>query len=498
MLALLLAWLQSGSELHSLPPGLVLVPGGRTKVGESVKSIERLLAIDPNSQNYAGALFAETPQHELEVESFLYGCTEVTNEQYAHFVRATGAQPPFEWGQTAIARAAEEFLAGQARAREEATTQGLPLPEPASFDPRAWWSENWKGAEWNIPAGDELRPVVFVRLDMAQAWLRWAGLRLPSEQEYQRAVRGDSDRRYPWGDQWDDERYAATLLLKRKGGPWPVGSFPQGASRQGLQDLAGNVWEWTSSRYSAYPGYQSKVLTFGYGAKARQVNGLSAFDANASVIVGGSFQNGNLVCRASTRRPTSPDTASEALGFRPARSLKAGVDRARELLQTELTPIWRPDGGANPDYFQAAASVAHERWSSAPSQSSSGPAGYACITGYECVLFCPVQQLPVHDQTAFARLEDEPLGFFHSTLDLEQPALPRGTYLVRWGKGTLRFTDLRGTERGAMSLVPEYANHREGAAFAETNAVRLLAPIACRTSGKAFFLNLDLRIRSAR
>lgn len=495
MLALLLNLAQEFSSAHTLPPGLVTIPGGRTRIGSQVKEIERLLSIDPNSQNYAGALFAETPQHEREVATFLYGLTEVTNEQYAHFVRATAAQPPFEWGQKAIARAAEEFLEGQAKAREEATTQGLPLPEPVTFNPRQWWSENWKGQEWSVPPGDELRPVVFVRHDMAEAWLRWAGLRLPREEEYQRAVRGDSDRRYPWGDTWDDERYAATILLKRKGGPYPVGSFPQGSSRQGLHDLAGNVWEWTSSRYIAYPGYQSRVLTFGYGTKARQVNALSAFDSGALVIVGGSFQNGNLVCRASTRRPTPEDTASEALGFRPARSLRPGADLARFVLEKELTPIWRPDGGSNPDYFLAGGSIALERWWTVPGTAAQAPAGYTCISGYLGVVFCPVQQLPVHDPQAFAKLEDEPLGFLHSTVDLEQPALPRGTYLVRTIKAGVRFTDLRGKPVLELPLVIEYANAREGGVTEDSNGWLLQAPITCKTGGKSFILHLPLRLR---
>jgi formylglycine-generating enzyme required for sulfatase activity len=487
-----MALAQLPAEPYSVPPGLVLIPGGRTRIGSTVKEIERLLSIDPNSENYAGALFAETPQHEFDVEAFLYGCTEVTNEQYALFVRASGAEPPFEWAQGAVARAAEEFLAGQARAREAASTQGLPLPEPASFDPRQWWSLNWKGQEWAIPPGDELRPVVFVRHDMVRDWLRWAGLRLPSEQEYQRAVRGDGDRRYPWGDAWDDERYAATVLQKRKGGPYPVGSFPQGSSRQGLHDLAGNVWEWTDSPYVAYPGYRARLLTFGYGAKLRQVSGLSAFDSEALVIVGGSFQNGNLVCRATTRRPTRADTTSEALGFRPARSLRPGVDLAREALATRLTPIWRPDGGKDPEYFQTAASVGLEQWWSAPS-AAGAPPGYACIGGYRGVVFCPVKELPVHDRAALSRLEDEPLGFLHSTADLREPELAQGTHLVRWRKGRIVFTDLRGTERLALEGELEYANLREGSVTQSNGSWHLHAPIPCRTSGKAFFLSLELR-----
>jgi len=181
LLACLAPLFLGGTE--DAPPGLVLVPGGKTKIGITQEELKRLLSVDPNSEKYAGALAAETPQHEQFVESFYAMVTEVTNEQYEVFVRATGTKPPQTWGEAAIRAGAEQFQREQEQARGEATTQGLPIPEPAVFDPRVWWDANWAGAVWNVPAGDERRPVVFVDYGMAARYARWAGLRLFGEEE---------------------------------------------------------------------------------------------------------------------------------------------------------------------------------------------------------------------------------------------------------------------------------------------------------------------------
>src|SRR5258708_20742204 len=97
LFACLVPLFAAGTE--DVPPGMVLVPGGRTKIGITQEELKRLLSIDPNSQQYAGALSAETPQHELQVESFFAMLTEVTHEQYEAFVRATGTKPPHSWGE---------------------------------------------------------------------------------------------------------------------------------------------------------------------------------------------------------------------------------------------------------------------------------------------------------------------------------------------------------------------------------------------------------------
>lgn len=537
LLACLPPLVRAGGE--DAPPGMLLVPGGRTRIGITQEQLKQLLSVDPNSQQYAGALSAETPQHEQSVDSFYAQLTEVTNEQYEAFVRATGSKPPQSWGEAAIRAGAEQFQQEQERAHSEASTQGLPLPEPAVFEPRAWWDANWNSSPWRLPEGDERRPVVFVDYAMASRYARWAGFRLPLEEEFQRAVRGDSEHKYPWGDDWDNDKYAATALLKKKGGPFVVGSFPAGASKQGLLDLSGNVWEWTRSPFVAYAGYDPKVFEFGYGKKVRKVNALTAFDETERVVVGGSFKNANLMCRATTRRDVGPRTATDALGFRCARSLRGGVDAASAVLEEDLTDFWRPREDDQAVVYDAQSACALERWSTLTPRELPGEPivpGYAIVSGHEQVVWCPVRQIRAIDPGTFERLcADEgvlQLGFLTTSIGLQHPELPPGTYLVSYRqKGVPHFLaspdsprhgakparegpaleellridvqydhlilcDLHGTPLLALRLSVEYGTLREShfelVESEQRHSVVLSASIASRTTQKGFGFTLEL------
>jgi formylglycine-generating enzyme required for sulfatase activity len=150
----------------------------------------------------------ERPQHEVTVQTFYMDRTEVTNEEYAEFVRDMRVEPPTHW------------------------VRGKPLP----------LQEKW--------------PVVNVSPKDAEAFAAWRSARdgvtyrLPTEEEWEYAARsGGEYKLYPWGDRWEDNK-AVVKDVDAK----PVGKFPQGANRWGVVDLIGNVWEWTSSKASLYPG----------------------------------------------------------------------------------------------------------------------------------------------------------------------------------------------------------------------------------------------------
>ena len=104
------------------------------------------------------------------------------------------------------------------------------------------------GGAIDDPARAE-HPVVVISWRQAVTYCAWTGKRLPAEAEWEKAARGVDGRRYPWGDRFDPGRanagYTAGLV--------PVGHYPSGASPSGVLDMAGNVWEWTSSLYRAYP-----------------------------------------------------------------------------------------------------------------------------------------------------------------------------------------------------------------------------------------------------
>ena len=140
----------------------------------------------------------------VQLEPYAIDLTPVTNSQYAAFLKQTGYRPDD----------VENFL------------------------------KHWDGGR--VPPGLEDHPVVYVDLEDARAYARWAGKRLPTEQEWQYAAQGPDGREYPWGDAWEEGRSndgstAATTA---------VTAFPSGRSPFGCYDMCGNVWEWTESQRS--------------------------------------------------------------------------------------------------------------------------------------------------------------------------------------------------------------------------------------------------------
>jgi serine/threonine-protein kinase len=143
--------------------------------------------------------------------------------------------------------------------------------------------------------GYENHPVIEVSWEGARAYCQWAGKRLPTEAEWYRACAGTEGRDYPWGEEYAEGR---TNLFGDKDGfarTAAVGSFPEGATPQGVMDLAGNVWEWTA-----------------------------ADSAAAAYLRGGSWVNGKSMAKCATRATVSSSHSyikSNSLGFRCARSL---------------------------------------------------------------------------------------------------------------------------------------------------------------------------------
>jgi len=287
-------------------PGMVLIKGGSTKIGLTVKEVERMTAQDENVWKKAKVLGSATPQHTVKIADFYMQVNETTNEQYRAYVLAAGAKPPEHWGEAAINEAQQTFLNEQGRIRQAAREKGEPVPPSKEFERPRWWKKNWQGQTWAIPDGAVHRPVVFVDYSDAQAFARWAGFRLPTEFEYQRAVRGNTTRLYPWGDEWDDARYCATNALRGINQAFPVGSYPAGKSEVGIYDLAGNVWEWTASDFMPYPGF----VVDPYEQYSRPWFGCR------KVLRGGCWMTRTRMLRPTWRNYFTPDRRDVFAGFR--------------------------------------------------------------------------------------------------------------------------------------------------------------------------------------
>jgi formylglycine-generating enzyme required for sulfatase activity len=414
----------------SAPPGMVLIEGGRTSIGSTVREIVELGQRD---ETIFRVTAVETPQHQLDVESFFLMVNEVTNEQYLAFVRATGTRVPEHWAEMAIEEGQRAYLESLEARILAARQAGVAPPERLPFARSAWWREHadahkQEGVDWTLPKGLERQPVVYVDYQSAQEYARWAGLRLMTEFEFQRAGRGDDARRYPWGDHFDPAK--AVTLAMRIQQPKDVGSLPEGATAAGIHELSGNVWEWTSSPFVPYPKYKRFDIEIGKGKEARPIDGTIGWDENARVAVGGSFQTGEIAARLTTRRDSDRSQSTDSLGFRCAASTIAGLDRAQAVLEVDVPPRSRPENVR----FDLSKVVATDRWTS--SRGTSPLANYGVIEGYDHALFVPVVELEI---TSALQLDEVShatgpvtLGILSITLDAIEPALPKGTYFVSY------------------------------------------------------------------
>lgn len=238
---------------------------------------------------------AEMPQHMVYLDAFWIDRTEVTNRQFEAFVQATGYRT-----------GPEEQGSGWVFTRSEV--------------------QEVLGANWRHPEGPASdiasrmdHPVVQVTYDDAWAYCRWAGARLPTEAEWEKAARGTDRRVYPWGDQADGSRY--NICDRNCPADWqdletddgysgtaPVASFPSGASPYGALDMAGNVLEWVADWYAE-----------DYYARSPASNPLGPEGGEYRGLRGGSWFGYGLNARVAFRGRINPNAALGNIGFRCAR-----------------------------------------------------------------------------------------------------------------------------------------------------------------------------------
>jgi formylglycine-generating enzyme len=281
----------------------------------------------------------EKPVHQVSVDGFWIDCHEVTNQQFARFVEATGYKTLAE------------------RPLNPADYPGAPVENlvpgslvfhkargPVDLNNYAnWWA--WTpGASWNHPRGPQSsleglaqHPVVHVAFEDAEAYAKWTGKELPTEAEWEFAARGGLDGKiFAWGDEhgpggkamansWQGEFPFQNLLLDGFEGTSPVGSFP--ANGYGLYDMTGNVWEWTSDWYvHRHADECTSSPCCGPAENPRILSPEKSFDANQpaikiprKVVKGGSHLCAPNYClryRPAARQPQMVDTSMTHIGFR--------------------------------------------------------------------------------------------------------------------------------------------------------------------------------------
>lgn len=314
-----------------VPDGMVWIPGGEFSMG----------AADPHGvdRNDVGMRATEDsrPIHRVFVDGFWMDTTEVTNEQFERFVRATGYVTVAE----RMPRA-EDFPGALP---ENLTAGSIVFSPPARAvplnDPFQWWTFA-KAANWRHPVGPasdlkdrERHPVVHVAYEDAIAYVRWAGKRLPTEAEWEFAARGGlSGQPYAWGGEFQPSGHWMANTHQghfpdhdaaedRFPGAGPVAQFPPNG--YGLYDVAGNVWEWASDWYRA--DYYAQLAAA--GGVARNPQGPAASldpaepRAQKRIHRGGSFLCTDQYCSrymVGTRGKGEISTGTNHLGFRAVQS----------------------------------------------------------------------------------------------------------------------------------------------------------------------------------
>jgi formylglycine-generating enzyme required for sulfatase activity len=243
---------QTPSRVDPDPVAMVLVPTGWFLMGSA----------DPSDRT------DERPQRKVYLNAFMIDTVEVTNYRYATFIKATGHEPPANpYGDGSLA-----------------DTHGI-----------------------------ESLPVVQVTWHDAVDYCRWAGKRLPTEAEWEKAARGTDGRRFPWGAaQPSPQRAVFGQEWKSEHTMRPVGTMPEGRSPYGVMDMGGNVREWVADWY--HPDYY---------ATAPERNPEGPDDGILKVIRGGSWHNQANELRVTARQNGGFALKTDGVGFRCARAVGA-------------------------------------------------------------------------------------------------------------------------------------------------------------------------------
>jgi iron(II)-dependent oxidoreductase len=261
-------------------PTEILVPAGPFTMGTSTEP---------------WALDNERPAHRRDLPAYFIDTAPVTNGAFQAFIADGGYTDERWWAEAGWIQIRSHDIGAPLFWRREG----------------GQWLRRRFGVTEPVP---EDEPVLHVSWYEADAYARWAGRRLPTEAEWEKAARhdpaSDRSRRYPWGDTDPDPGRAN--LGQRHLRPAPAGAYPEGASPLGVRQLIGDVWEWTSSDFLPYPGFAA----FPYREYSEVF-----FGGEHKVLRGGSFAVDPVACRGTFRNWDLPVRRQIFSGFRTARDV---------------------------------------------------------------------------------------------------------------------------------------------------------------------------------
>jgi formylglycine-generating enzyme required for sulfatase activity len=254
---------------------MVYVPAGEFQMGSTDAQVDAALEMCNAQIGGCERAWYETeqPAHAVALDGFWLDQTEVTNDQYHLCVSAGGCEPP---------------------------TVASSETRTVYYDDSAY--------------GDY--PVIYMTWHQADAYCEWAGVRLPTEAEWEYAARGPEHHTYPWGDEYDGtrlnschascrHRWADLTFDDSHTDTAPVGSFPSGASWCGALDMAGNAFEWVADWFAEF-------------SPERQVNPTGPPTGELRVLRGDAADGNWATSRCAARHGNRPDTLYQYLGFRCA------------------------------------------------------------------------------------------------------------------------------------------------------------------------------------
>jgi formylglycine-generating enzyme required for sulfatase activity len=260
---------------------LRLIPAGEFTMGSTREQIEAAIAMDKDGPQFA--LLHETPQFRAWTDDFYIGAFAVTNQQFACF---------------------------------------LSQKRPSDLELQRWvsWLDRivvTTDGSYAAAPGFENHPAINVTWFGAEAYCAWAGLRLPTEIEWEKAARGIDGRIFPWGDSWDPNRLCWWGSHGEKETTAPVGASPEGCSSNEIYQMAGNVEEWCADWYQAdvYRRYALGNLALPRAGMGRVVRG------------GNCLRKNKLEFRCAMRRANSSAFANILLtGIRVASDVPSRID----------------------------------------------------------------------------------------------------------------------------------------------------------------------------